>query len=320
MNLDDLQAALSRANEARETAERRIEGASPEQRAALEMEVRLATGRAEEARRNLREAEERQHLAEQVPAPEDCGFGGKDLTPEEAHGFAPPEEKRPQLKDPEAVQERETVRTYVVNQGSRIGPLARSDRIIEVHTHPDIVEARQANARQAAISERVAQEREQRQAEQKAKAEAERKDMDRAARQYEGLPQNRGLTRADYIRMEKEWGQHLDANPEKRQGLAEQQRAEYIEKRSTVNGVPYREPAPGEAIQGKVVGVKSFEGVKHVVIETTNPPPERIVMQGELKGAALGREVAVRTDDAGRLAEVREREDQARQRQAERGR
>ena len=116
MNLDDLQAALSRANEAKDAAERSMEGASPEQRAALEMELRLASNRAEEARRNLHEAEDRQRQAA-APSPEVCGFGGTDLTPEEAQGFNAPAEQRQQLKDPEAVKELQTVRTYVTERG-----------------------------------------------------------------------------------------------------------------------------------------------------------------------------------------------------------
>lgn len=302
MQLDELQAALTRATDAKEAAERGLVGASPEQRAALEADIRLASAQADEARNNLQAAEERQRQAEPPPAPEVCGFGGADLTPEEAQGFTPTEEKQRELKDPEAVKEPSTVRTYVTEHGHRIGGMAgRGERITEVHTHPDIVEARQATARQNALSERLAQERAQQQAEQKARAAAERKDMDRAAFEYEGLPQNRGITRADYIKMETGWKQHLDANPAKREDLATQEKASYLEKRSVTTGIPHREPEPGETIKGKVVGVRSFEGVKHTVIEKASPPPARIIVQGEVKGAQLGKEVEIKAGDDRRL-------------------
>jgi len=151
---------------------------------------------------------------------------------------------------------------------------------------------------------------------------AERKDMDAAARLYEGLPQNRGITREQYQKREQDWQEHLNAHPEKREANASRERSAYIAERNAkaerAPALPkYREAQPGEEITGKLAGVVKFEGVKHIVIETPNK--ERVVMAGDLPGKPLGREVVARADQGGRLVPAPERE-QERDRQAVRER
>jgi hypothetical protein len=305
MNIDELRASAADAQGKQAALERALTEAAPEQRAALEQQLRLATEDAHRAAHQVQQRENELHAHIKQPV-EVAGFGSADLTKEEARGDTAPAPVEPR-KEPEAVRDLETVQTFEVVQGARLGALTRETKIVEVHTHPDIVEARQANAREAAVRAQLAQEAEQKKAQEKARAEAERKDMDAAARLYEGLPQNRGITREQYVKMETDWQRTLDANPEKRAALAEHEKAEYLDKRNSTSEVPYREAEPGEAIEGKIVGVRSFEGVKHTIIEKSAPPPERVVVEGEVKGAAIGKQVEIRTDEQRRLQEVRDR-------------
>lgn len=82
----------------------------------------------------------------------------------------------------------------------------------------------------------------------------------------------------------------------------EQARANYIESRNMTAqaGVtpPYREVHPNEAIVGKVVATKTFDGERHVVVETRNAQghAERVVVQGDIRNVGIGREVSIQAD------------------------
>lgn len=311
MNQDELKARIESAAVLRAALEQSMPTSAPEQRIAIEQQLHALTSALDAATNDLGSTVT--PLQEPTPAavaidkaPESdmprevAGFGSADLTPEEAKGEKPTETGVAK-GDSEAVREKQTVRTYELVQGARLGALTRRTKVVEVHTHPDIVEARQAVAIAAARDVQRLAQKAQAKAEFKEKADAERKDMNDAARLYEGLPQHRGINREEYAKIERDWNKHLNESPEKRAALSEQAKGDYLDKRNSNSDVPYRAAQPGEAIAGKIVGVKSFEGVKHTVIEKNAPPPERIVVQGEIKGASLGKQVEIQTDAQRRL-------------------
>ena len=135
----------------------------------MKMKVSAATANREALARELETADpsRRADIEQQLVSARDAeGQTGRDLARvmEEQNGFAAAvaasatvpetETTTPATEQPGSGERKppETVRTYVREQQARLGGLGSlNDREIEVHTHPDIIEARQANARTAQI-------------------------------------------------------------------------------------------------------------------------------------------------------------------------
>jgi len=294
MDFSELQAAVSRAQEAAGAIIRDLDGASDAQRAALESQLRQANDEAERALSTLADATSRAEQASIARAAEVeiNGFSGSEPAREDMQSRPREDEdaKRIQRGSQETLVERSTY--YSGSRLTLAGMTGTHNRVREVHTDPVVLEI----ARHKAITQYFEKQKAEAIVAVKDAAKAERKELDRAAFDYEGLAQNRGISRERYSQAEQGWKEHLDAHPERREALAAEQRDTYMAQRSSTIGVPHREAQPDEKIAGKVVGVKSFEGVRHVVIETCRDGnPERVVVAGDLKGVQIGKQVELQT-------------------------
>ena len=259
--LDDLQMKASAATATKEALARELETADPSRRAELEQQLVSAREVESQAGRDLAKALEEQNgfaaaVAASATVPE--------ATTPAAEQPAPGDRKPP-----------ETVRTFVREQQSRLGGLGSlNDRVIEVHTHPDIIEARQATARAAQISAQLEAERAEKAAEQARQEEREKKDQDRAARIFDGMP-SRGFSTQDYLQIEADHRRETATYAANAEALQEQQAAE----------------------QAAVVELTATTGVEHVMLE-----PEALI-EGEIIEAVQVREAAYYTvefsDDRG---------------------
>lgn len=168
----------------REALERERESADPERREAIDAQLIAAREGEGAARRQLDEI---------------AGFSG-------APEIQPTAEIQP-AQEPQAQQKQEpqTVYQKEYSSGQRVtGALGAlmADRVVETHVHPDIVEARMANARTEQIREQLAAEKAQRDAEKQHQAELRAVDLVRAERVFEGGHAPGELGTQDYLRME----------------------------------------------------------------------------------------------------------------------
>lgn len=324
MDFSELQAVVSRAQEAAGAIVRDLAGATDAQRSALEAQLRQANDQAERALGALSEATSRaeQEHAARAAEVEENGFVDSEptatnSTDEQTRQREEEASQKIQRSSKETLVHRETY--YSGSRLTLAGMTGIHNRVREVHTDPVVLEIARHNAinaqldKQKAIAQQLAKEA----------AKAERKELDSAARLYEGLPQNRGITRERYSQAEQDWKAHLDAHPERRDALAAEQRDTYIEQRNRTSTVPHREAQPDEKIAGKVVGVKSFEGVRHIVIETAREDgkaPERVVVAGDMRGVQIGKQIELQTGLDRRVLASRDVQAPGGTRDVERGR
>ncbi len=265
--LDDLQMKASSATTNREALTRELETADPSRRAELEQQLVSARDVEGQTGRDLARAMEEQNgfaaaVAASATTPENRET--PETTTQTTEQPSPGDRKPP-----------ETVRTYVREQQARLGGLGSlNDRVIEVHTHPDIIEARQANARTAQIRAQLEAERSEKAADQAKQDERDRKDQDRASRIFDGMP-SRGFSTKEYLQMEADHRRETAAYSDNAKNLQKQLAAE----------------------QTTAVELTVTTGVEHVVLE-----PEAII-EGEIIEVVEVREAAYYTvafsDDRG---------------------
>lgn len=259
--LEEMQMKVSAATANREALARELETADPSRRAELEQQLVSAREAESQTARDLSRAlEEQNGFAAAVAASATVPEATTPATEQPAPGDRNPPE---------------TVRTFVREQQSRLGGLGSlNDREFEVHTHPDIIEARQATARQAQIRAQLEAEKTAKAAEQAKQDEREKKDQDRAARIFDGMP-SRGFSTQDYLQIEADHRRETANYAANADALQEQQAAE----------------------QAAVVELTATTGVEHVTLE-----PEAII-EGEIIEAVEVREAAYYTvefsDDRG---------------------
>lgn len=248
--LDDIQMKASTATTNREALMRELETAAPSRRAELEQQLVSAREVESQTGRDLARAMEEQNG---FAAAVEASATTPETTTQATEQPAPGDRKPP-----------ETVRTFVREQQARVGGLGSlNDRVIEVHTHPDIIEARQANARTAQIRAQLEAERNEKAAEQAKQEEREKKDQDRAARIFDGMP-SRGLSTKDYLQIEADHRRETATYAANAEAQQEQQAAE----------------------QTAAVELTATTGVEHVILE-----PEAVI-EGEIIEALEVREAA----------------------------
>ncbi|MFC7650770.1 hypothetical protein ACFQT4_00450 [Pseudoduganella danionis] len=188
---------------------------------------------------------------------------------DELNGFSgvpaveqPAEIQQAQEQQAQQPQAPETVRQKEYTSGNRFtGVLGamKSERVVETHTHIDIVEARIANARSAQISDQLAADKARQDAEKERAAEAKEIDRVRAERVFEGGHAPGELGTQDYLRMEAE------------------QRKATIEYAQRAADKEQREAAEAEA----VIAMTEETGIEHVIL------PADAMIEGEIVAAAV---------------------------------
>ncbi len=253
--LDDLQMKTSSATANREALTRELETADPSRRAELEQQLVSAREVEHQTGRDLAKAlEEQNGFAAAVEA--------SATTPETTIPAA--EQPAPGDRQPP-----ETVRTYVREQQARLGGLGSlNDRVIEVHTHPDIIEARQANARTAQIRAQLEAERNEKAAEQAKQDEREKKDQDRAARIFDGMP-SRGFSTKDYLQIEADHQREMATYAANADAQQEQQAAEQtaVVELTGTTGVEHVMLEPEAVIEGEIIDVVDVKEIAYYSVE-----------------------------------------------------
>lgn len=289
MNIDELNAAVRRGEEAQANADRNLESASPSQRAEAEQLVREAKAGLETAKREL--AEESIIHGDR----EADGFAGSDSAPAMQHQA---EQEKTQQERAKAEQQKERKADkdserapQITYHSDRLGA-GLGGRVTVTPDNPEARADRAAAARAEKVGEQVKQEQADRQREKTAAQAREKADKDRAARIYDGMP-SRGISTERYIQAEAE-------------GAAAKQPATdaYLVQREKVTGIPHRNAEPNEDIKGKVVGVRELDGKAHTIVEREAPPPQRVMVEGEVKGQSIGKQVEIKADEQRRIKEV----------------
>lgn len=299
MNIDELNAAVRRGEEAQANAYRNLESASPSQRAEAEQLVREAKAGVEAAKREL--AEEsiihggRSGLEDKPSDREVDGFAGSGSAPAMQHQ-AEQEKTQQERAKAEQQKEREADKDserapQITYHSDRLGA-GLGGRVTVTPDNPEARADRAAAARAEKVGEQVKQEQADRQREKTAAQAREKADKDRAARIYDGMP-SRGISTERYIQAEAE-------------GAAAKQPATdaYLVQREKVTGIPHRNAEPNEDIKGKVVGVRELDGKAHTIVEREAPPPQRVMVEGEVKGQSIGKQVEIKADEQRRIKEV----------------
>lgn len=230
----------------REALERERETADPDRRAAIDAQLVSARDQEQAARMQLDEVN---------------GFSGVPQSE--------PTREQQQAKEQQAEHKQEPQNVYQkeYKSGARFpGALGyfNAERMTETHLHPDIAEAKLANARTEQIREQLAAERAAQEAAKEREAVAAAKDRERAERVFDGGRTQEGFGTKDYLAVEQmhqqatlDYAQHADA-------------------------VEVTEAAEMEII----VELTEATGVEHVVMEQDSAIEGEIMQQVEAKGAA----------------------------------
>ncbi|WP_176000828.1 hypothetical protein [Burkholderia vietnamiensis] len=254
--LDDLQARATNARQQVEALERERDDASPERIAAIDAELRRARAAEQEARYDFDSELERENSI--------TGAAAASAAIDAAEV-----ERQQQSARNDAPAAPDNVTRKYVYQGARVRVWAGvPNKVIDHHSHPDIVEARIANAKSAAFQQQLEQERDQRtRAEEKAEARA-LKDQDRAARIFEG-GHARGLSTKDYLRIEEDhrretiqYAENAQANEQRRE--AEQAAVDTLTQET---GIEHLAVEPGAELEGEIAAVVEVRGERFYTIE-----------------------------------------------------
>jgi hypothetical protein len=263
----------------RAALERERESTDPEHRSTIDAQLV-----------NVRDVEQttRRQLDEQN------GFSG---TPQAA---VTPEQLQAQVEQAQQPQGPRTIYQKEVSSGERItGALgaAQADRIIETHVHPDIAEARLANARTAQVREQLAGEQAARDA---AKArEDERKAVDqvRAERVFEGghAPGNFGTQ--DYLKIESTHWQTVQEFARRGTDKEDREAAESVALAGFTEetGIEYVTLSEEMMIEGEIVAQAIVRDESYFAVEFTREDGQlaRALVPASGSGHAIGDEVQV---------------------------
>jgi len=253
--LDDLQMKASTATANREALTRELEAADPSRRVELEQHLVSARDVEGQTGRDLAQAKEEENgfaaaVAASATTPE--------TTTQTTEQPAPGDRKPP-----------ETVRTFVREQRARIGGLGSiNDRVIEVHTHPDIIEARQANARTAQIRAQLEAEEKEKATEQAKQDKRDRKDKDRASRIFDGMP-SRGFSTKDYLRIEADHQRETAAYSDNAKTLQKQHTAEETTavELTVTTGIEHVVLEPEAVIEGEIIETVEIREAEYYTVE-----------------------------------------------------
>lgn len=278
--LDDIKMRFTSASTQREALERERETADPTRLAALDAELHQVREAEATARRELADAGvpvDQQATIDSVAAAVEAAEANGFAAPTDAGGTIAGPDDEAARKAAEQAQEApagpSNVQTHVVNRGHRIGGMAaRGDRIIDVVTHPDIVEARLANARTEAVREKLAQEQAEKDKEQARAAERAEKDRDRAARIFEG-GHDRGLGTADYLKIEADHRSETVNYADNAAALQEREQAEQatLAELTTDTGIEHVAIEPDTLIEGEIIAdTVEVKGERYYTVEFTD--------------------------------------------------
>ncbi|WP_334021990.1 hypothetical protein [Burkholderia orbicola] len=253
--LDDLQARVTSARQQVEALERERDGASPDRVAAIDAELRRARAEEQEARYDVGDELTRENIitgaAESVAAAQAAEVEQQDSPHSNASA------------DPTTVRHRE------VYQGARLRVWAGvPNKTIEHHSHPDIVEARIANAKAAAREQQRERDQEQREREQEKAAANALKDQDRAARIFEG-GHARGLSAEDYLKIEADHRRETIQQAENAQANEQRREAEQVavDTLTQETGIEHLAVEAGAELEGEIADVVEVRGERFYTIE-----------------------------------------------------
>lgn len=276
---DELSSRHINAAAERAALEREREGADPERRNAIDAQLVSVRDVEQTTRRQMDEQN---------------GFSG---APQVA---VTPEQLQAQAEQAQQPQEPRTVYQKEVSSGERItGALgaAQADRIIETHVHPDIAEARLANARTAQVREQLAGEQAAREA---AKArEDERKAVDqvRAERVFEGGHAPGKFGTLDYLKMESTHRQAVQEFARRSTDKEDREAAENAALASLTEetGIEYITLTEEMMIEGEIVADAIVRDESYFAVEFTTEEGQlaRALIPASGSGHAIGDEVQV---------------------------
>lgn len=247
---------LRSATAQREALERERDSADPDRRA--EIEAQLI---------NLRDMESM--TRQQIEGLN--GFTGVPTYADQA-----PELQAAKEKQQEQKQEPQTVFQKEVHSGPRFPGAAGyfgAERIVETHVHPDIIEARQANAQTQQVREQLATEQAEREAAKAREEEIRAKDQERAARVFEGGHAPEGFGTAEYLSVERMHRQSTLDYAQKAKANAEHEAAEQesIVELTDSTGIEHVIMEPDTSIEGEIAAEVEVKGAAYYTVEFTDP-------------------------------------------------
>ncbi|MGF6276248.1 hypothetical protein ABIB38_004659 [Massilia sp. UYP11] len=267
------------ATASREALERERESADPDRRAAIDAQLVTTRDTEHAARRELDELN---------------GFSGVPAVEPAAEIQQAQEQQAQQAQAPETVRQKE------YTSGNRftgaLGAL-KSERMVETHTHIDIVEARIANARTEQVREQLAGEKAQADAAKERAAEAKEVDRVRAERVFEGGHAPGELGTQDYLRMESD---HRKATVDYAQRAADQEKreeaeAEAVAALSEETGIEHVILAADAMIEGEIVAEAVVRDESYFAVEFSDESgkPVRALVPAAGHSFSIGDEIQV---------------------------
>lgn len=258
----------------REALERERETAGPDRRAAIDMQLVAARDQEQTARMQMDEAN---------------GFSGVlQIEPTQ-------EQQRTQEQHAEQKQEPQTVYQKEYRSGERFpGALGyfQAERVTETHLHPDIAEAKLANARTQQIREQLAGERAAQEAAKHREAEAAAKDRERAERVFDGGRTQEGFGTKDYLAIEQmhqqvtlDYAQHADTIE-----VTDAAEMEATAELTEATGVEHVVMEQDTAIEGEIMQQVDIKGEAYYTVEFSDErgQPMRALIPAEGKTYAVG--------------------------------
>lgn len=250
---DELNSRYLDATAQRAALELERESATPERRAAIETQL-VSVRDVEQTTRRQLEAQN--------------GFSGAPQAAISAEQQQAQAEQAQQLQEPRTVYQKE------YTSGERItGALgaAMSERVVETHVHPDIAEARLANARTAQVREQLAAEQAARDAVKDRDAERRAIDQERAERVFEGGHAPGNLGTQDYLNIE---SAHRKTVQESEKRGIEKEAREEAEAECIVNlieetGIEHVMLTEGTCIEGEIVAEAVVRDESYFSVEFT---------------------------------------------------
>lgn len=234
----------------REALERERETADPDRRAAIDMQIVSARDQEHAARMQLDEAN---------------GFSGVPQI-EQTQAQHTQEQQATQKQEPQTVSQKE------YRSGARFpGALGyfQAERMTETHLHPDIAEAKLANARTQQIREQLAEERAAQEDANQREAESAAKDRERAERVFDGGRTQEGFGTQDYLAIERthqqatlDYAQHADAME-----ATEAAEMEILADLTEATGVEHIVMEPDTAIEGEIMQQVEVKGAAYYAVE-----------------------------------------------------